>query len=212
MRKKLFLFITMSFFVFLSITSVKTCETLNLKKTSFSYLLSIGDKKENYSITVKEYEDNTGYYRRDDWTDKNHGSLSYITIKEESKNILSYFIVHEQKKVFQIYPDSKGNLEEIWISNINSEEIEKEVMPDEMMEGYLCKKYKFIDDNKKCILWFSPELNKALKIDSTLPDFIFNLKITEINTDDLDKSIFNIPEDYEVITVKSEDVELLPVY
>jgi len=169
-------------------------------KLFLSYKLKISDNKGEYLINVKEYNYKS-YFRREDWESPNIGSVSYITIKD-CESSTNYLLLHKLKKAFLITSSpNEGIFEEAWISDIHLALLKKEEMVDEKIEGYKCKRTKFTGNNPEeiCTVWFSPELNRYLKVESTISDFPLELYITGIKKIKGDMKIFEVPKGYEMV-------------
>jgi len=203
--------ILLFFFILLSI-NISYSKTPEKKDFSLSYLLNVTDEHGKYTVHVYEYKSKDTYYRRDDWESENKGNVSYIIIKEN--NVSSYLIIHDMKKIYSLSRGTGVNtiLEESWIGDLHLKLIEKEKLPPEKYEGYMCKKTRYInkETEESCTMWFSYELKRYLKVESSLSGFIFNLEMKEINTKPLDTKIFKLPEGYEIIPVDPKQTEFFP--
>ena len=158
-RDKLLLF----FFILLSI-NISYSKTPEKKDFSLSYLLNVTDEHGKYTVHVYEYKSKDTYYRRDDWESENKGNVSYIIIKEN--NVSSYLIIHDMKKIYSLSRGTGVNtiLEESWIGDLHLKLIEKEKLPPEKYEGYMCKKTRYINkETGKYISQLVGICNRAIK-------------------------------------------------
>jgi len=205
MLKKYLLYIAFFSSLFLLISCEKDVDGF------YSYLLKVTDGEKEYLINVRQYKEDAIFCRRDDWTDEKKGPLSYIIKKENEQNTAGYFIIHDEKKTFEIKPAKDYNflVEENWPGELKLKLMKEEVQGEEEIHGYMCKKIKYTDEERGdiCILWFSPEFPCPLKIKSEISDFIFTMEVTEIKEETQDREIFSIPANYEIIRITTEEVE-----
>jgi len=205
MLKKYLLYIAIFSSLFLLISCKKDVDGF------YSYLLKVTDKEKEYLINVRQYKEDTIFCRRDDWTDEKKGPLSYIIKKENEQNTAGYFIIHDEKKTFEIKPATDYNflIEENWPGELKLKLMKEEVQGEEEILGYMCKKIKYTYEERRedCTMWFSQEFPCPLKIKSDLSDFIFTMEVTEIKEETLNIEIFSIPADYEIITITPEEIE-----